>query len=315
MPVALKQTNALSALEKLGFSEFELKTIVEVGISCKLTANEFQFLLLDIEHGPYGVSVPVSLDDLMLLKNGKLPDGKKKHLKGCCQEVIDSLAMKVAKGEVQKINAAKAHKTFHIDLAKKDDEQIAAIALSLKGAFQQVISKKAVENAGEFFTEGMDMPGALELLKKAKITPKPKPPTINVGMAVNAPWSEFPDHMKKSAPLVQLRQATQMYQPVAGTSAGSRYYVVAANEDLRVAARFSGGTLSVRVEGKGWDKYKSQLSAAGFGKVSTSKQYASLHLDVGHDKVMASKTLGAVLLGLGIPMQTPLPDINKVPKG
>lgn len=156
------------------------------------------------------------------------------------------------------------------------------------------------------------MKSALQMLPKAAVKPQPasQPVPHTIGL-----WSEFPESMKKSADLVPLRQATQMYQPVHGTSAGSRYFVVAANADLRVAARLQGQTLSVRIEGKGWDKYKEKMTAVGFSKVNANKQYASLHLDVGYDKVMASKTLGAVLMGLGIPMDTPLPDLQKVPKG
>lgn len=128
-------------------------------------------------------------------------------------------------------------------------------------------------------------------------------------------WAEFPEAQKKTASPVKLRDATMMYQPVRGTSNSSRYYVVGANKDLRIAARLQGDALSVRAEGPGWGKYKGALSLAGFQKVEDANQYASLHLNVGPNAVMAAKTLGAVLMGLGVKLETPLPELSKLPKG
>jgi hypothetical protein len=54
--------------------------------------------------------------------------------------------------------------------------------------------------------------------------------------------------MKTAAP-VPLRTASQMYQPVKGSSLGSRYFVVAANQDLRIAAKWESGALAIRIEG------------------------------------------------------------------
>ena len=103
-----------------------------------------------------------------------------------------------------------------------------------------------------------------------------------------------------------------MYQPVRGTDGTSRYFVVAANKDLRVAARFINQQLSVRIEGPAWEKHAPSIAACGFDKVLKDKGYASLHLAVGPDTVLASKTLGAILLGLGIPMDTPLPSLSVI---
>ena len=64
-------------------------------------------------------------------------------------------------------------------------------------------------------------------------------------------WPVFDQKTMFTAPLTKLRDATQLYQPVSGTSGGSRYFMVAANQDLRIGARLHGGTLSVRIEGPG----------------------------------------------------------------
>lgn len=295
MPIAVKKMNGWSAMMQLGFPEDKIGEMVGLGIECQLTASGFLFYP---PHEPGGkhYAITTQLNDLIALKGGKLSAAKQTSLLTELMLAYTSLVEKATK------NIA-------------DNKKMTKLSEAMSTAFGAQLIEPSGNHIQFAVSEGKSMAGALELLKAtAKITPKPKTVIPNVGMAVNAPWSEFPEHMKKSAPLIPLRQATQMYQPVQGTSAGSRYYVVAANADLRVAARFQSGTLSVRIEGKGWDKYKAAIVASGFGKVSPNKQYASLHLEVGHDKVMASKTLGAVLLGLGIPMETPLPDLNKVPK-
>lgn len=126
-------------------------------------------------------------------------------------------------------------------------------------------------------------------------------------------WPKFNIAELKTASPVKLRDATMMYQPVHGTSPGSRYFVVAANKDLRVAARYtSNGKLSVRIEGPSWQKYAANITDCGFTNVDSKKDYASVHLDVGHDMVMANKTLGALLLGLGVPLDTPVPELKVI---
>ena len=116
--------------------------------------------------------------------------------------------------------------------------------------------------------------------------------------------------MSKNA-TVKLRDAHAMYQPVQGTSQGSRYFVVAGNDDLRVAARWNANTLSVRIEGQNLKKH---IAAVGnvFGGVNTKNMYASLHLEVGTDPILANKTLGAILLGLGIEFDTPFPNASVI---
>jgi hypothetical protein len=107
---------------------------------------------------------------------------------------------------------------------------------------------------------------------------------------------------------VVLAEATRMYQPVKSTSAGSVYFVVGitANDDLKIAARYMGSKLSIRMEGE-VQKYKTALIQSGF--TSSVGDYVSMHVHP-QDKLIASKTLGAVLASLQVPFRTPLPDVS-----
>ena len=156
--------------------------------------------------------------------------------------------------------------------------------------------------------------GAMTLLQqgKAKLvsTPAFKPP-VGKGTDPVAKWPYFDPQTLKSAPTIKLRDATRMYEPVQGSSPNSRYFLVAANQDLRIAARYKGTSLSVRIEGPSWAKHKHQIAACGFDNVQVDKGYASIHLHVG-DPITASKALGAILLGLGMPLETPLPELKMI---
>jgi hypothetical protein len=143
-------------------------------------------------------------------------------------------------------------------------------------------------------------PGALSLLKqKGKAVPAAQP------------WASFDKQALKSATPIKLRDATRMYQPVRGSSPNSRYFLVGANDDLRIAARYKGTSLSVRIEGPAWEKHSPSITACGFDNVQPGQGYASIHLHVA-DAVIAGKALGAILLGLGVELQTPVPNLDVI---
>ena len=123
-------------------------------------------------------------------------------------------------------------------------------------------------------------------------------------------WPTFALDCLQTAAVQQLAKATKMYQPVQGSSVGSRYFLLAGCDDVRVGVRYNGGALGIRIEGPGFNKYTKRFSEVGFAKIQ--KGYASLHLEVGTDAMVANKTLGAVLLGLGIPFETPLPNLQMI---
>ena len=180
---------------------------------------------------------------------------------------------------------------------------------------------KAMQNVQAGVDPGSTGTGALEnppepyskygVLSKLPHSPPSLQPAAPKPAAVASKWAVFPPAAMHDAQMVKLREATMLYQPVFGTSQDSRYFVVAANDDLRVAARYEEGTLSLRIEGPKFSTAKNTVLKAGF-KHDAGKEHASLHLKTGSDKTLTAKTLGAVLLGLGIEFVTPLPQLKVI---
>jgi len=69
------------------------------------------------------------------------------------------------------------------------------------------------------------------------------------------PKSAFDITKMFTAPTVTMIKATKLYQPVSGTSSGSRYFIIALSPAIKVAARWKKGHasegLALRVEGPG----------------------------------------------------------------
>ncbi|MDG5496958.1 hypothetical protein [Niveispirillum sp. BGYR6] len=135
----------------------------------------------------------------------------------------------------------------------------------------------------------------------SKTAPPPAPP------APAPPMDAAALAMLLSAARVKLADATCLYQPVFATSAASRYYVVALHPQAKVAARYHGNKLSLRVEGD-IDGLKETLTQSG---LDVHSHYASLHLSA-PDNLKASKAVGAVLMALGLPFQTPYPELKHI---
>ena len=105
-----------------------------------------------------------------------------------------------------------------------------------------------------------------------------------------------------------LSECKLLYHPVKGTSSSSVYYVVALADDVKIAARYKNMTLSLRAEGNVGD-HKSALEHAGFGLSNLNKGYVSVHLQCS-DKVLAAKTLGAVLVATDLDFLTKMPQLS-----
>lgn len=99
---------------------------------------------------------------------------------------------------------------------------------------------------------------------------------------------------------VKLGQATQLGQPVYGTSPGSVYHVVAMNSRVKMAIRRSGKSVSVRVETM-MASQKELGRLNGFAFLNASTGYWSGHFTLGGG-TKANRLFGAMLLDLGIPM-------------
>jgi hypothetical protein len=109
-------------------------------------------------------------------------------------------------------------------------------------------------------------------------------------------------------PVVKLRDAAAMYQRVHGTSSGSVYRVVAMNDEIKVAVRVSGNSVSVRIEGV--IKAKTEQAFSNLGIQKKSEEYMSGHFSC--EKCTPHKLIGSILTGSGIEFNTPLPVVSKV---
>lgn len=122
-----------------------------------------------------------------------------------------------------------------------------------------------------------------------------------------APDNIYPIDQITTGVRVQLQNATKLYQPVFGSVETSRYFAVAIG-DLNMGIRIKplGKSISIRVEGKAFKSYVSQLGNLGF---NVSNNYASVHLGTG-DMLTVNKVVGALIMGLPTPVTTPFPDLS-----
>ncbi|MCL4743853.1 MAG: hypothetical protein KJZ83_00410 [Burkholderiaceae bacterium] len=272
MAISIKSMNGLAALKKIGIPQDLYDWLKSKPVQVSLGATKFTF------------SIPAEL----------------------VGEPVQH-EVPVTLDQLQKLNAGTLPPTQKTALR----HALGSTISGLIAAYGAKLEDKTAEKLTSAVEASMYTPGqweqqlsALNKLPPIKSAPeKPKPQGL---------WPMFDLTQLKSAAPVKLRDASMMYQPVQGTSVGSRYFVVGANKDVRIAARFQNGKLSVRIEGPSWQNYTENIASCGFGNVDKAMDYASLHLDVGHDMVVASKTMGAILMGLGVPLETPLPEMKVI---
>ena len=122
----------------------------------------------------------------------------------------------------------------------------------------------------------------------------------------NGEWGTFNPNDMWIAKTKDLIEARALYTPVHGTSPTSRYFLIAASEGLRVAARWNNAGLSMRVEGKDLVALDSDLTNAGFEK--KGEAHWSIHVKGGD--TMIRKTVGAMLFALNEPWKTSWPQLD-----
>ena len=114
-----------------------------------------------------------------------------------------------------------------------------------------------------------------------------------------------------TAPTVTMMKATKLYQPVKGTSSGSRYFIIAIGPSIRVAARWKTAPnsegLALRVEGSGLNHPETTLLLEQIGLDKKSASHMSAHLTVANE-IEARKAIGALLYAINEPWTTPTPD-------
>jgi len=112
----------------------------------------------------------------------------------------------------------------------------------------------------------------------------------------------------KTGKRLHLKDATRLYAPIQGTDESSRYVLVAATEDTRVAARWKGGSLSIRLETT-IPGISQTLQMNGF---SQKKQgHWSLHVS-SESALMIWRSLGSILFGLGLEWKTSPPKRDRL---
>jgi hypothetical protein len=136
--------------------------------------------------------------------------------------------------------------------------------------------------------------------------PAAKPSSIGVTELPTSDMIAF-DKITGGNP-VPLCDATQLYQPILGTSAGSKYFLIAIADNLKMAARVKGHSLSIRCEGDVHGKWKKALEDNGF---TLAEKHASMHLDA-PDMILVKRTIGAVFVGMGLQVTTQLPQIEVI---
>ena len=120
----------------------------------------------------------------------------------------------------------------------------------------------------------------------------------------------FPQSKMASAPLVPLGEAGLLYQPVGGTGSSSRYFVVALSEGLKVAVRYKGSSLSIRVEGADLDAHKSDLMNLGLSMASV--KHASMHVTA--DVSIAPRVIGSLIGAISVNWTTQMPNFQIIKK-
>jgi hypothetical protein len=277
MAIVLKHSmNALAAVKKIGIPQHQYDWLVSSGVSVKLTSEKFVFVYPANDPLAQVCEVPVTTAQLHALSTNKMhPSDKLKLGKALSAAIWKANAAKASEIAVA---PSKADPLFGYDLA-----------------------------TGEIMLEGTlgKLPPLDNLSSTLQIAPKKAPEAQKSCL-----WEPFDLAKLKTAPAVKLRDATKLYQPVSGSSAGSRYYVVAGNNDIRVAARLKGKALSVRIEGPNFVNAKKAIAGVGF-QVNEASAYASMHLNV-EDDVLAAKTVGALLMGLGVQFDTALPNVQTI---
>ncbi len=312
MPVnfGFSSENAKALLLKLDIPKGVIDTVEAFGWKLKLTDAE-----ISLSKDGTVQSVPVSLSTLQALSAGKLLPKDYAPLASAVSTMMANVCtsdagIAVETTTIDELPPLEVGSNGGVTFTKckkkpwKYDPTISVIENIKECRAATGLSLKEAKDAVEAAKAQWDVQHANSITPAA---PAAKTETVVSPVGL---WPMFDLNKLSSAPTAKLRDANKMYQPVKGTSGGSRYFVVGGNPDLRIAARLKDGTLSVRVEGPGWKKHTASLQEVGFALQLDAKDYASVHLSVGDNLTLASKTLGAVLLGLGVQLETPLPNLK-----
>lgn len=161
--------------------------------------------------------------------------------------------------------------------------------IALLDDVKDAIGKKAV---GEAIAKSANPASEIPLSapKKTVLTPKFEAPSSSDGV-------------------VRLAQATQVGQPVRGSSGGSVYYAMALSDQVKLAVRVKkNGSVSIRAEGTPPAHIVQRLHSAGMSKAGS--EHWSIHFDA--VDVPVSRCVGAFLMGLEIPFDSQITNFSQV---
>lgn len=283
--------NGVKALKNLGVDLKLLEAFKAEGGEVKLTSKRFIFNI-----GAAQQQMDMSLDDSQMLSAGKLSPAKKASL--CAQ----------AEYQMHSLLESMQSPLMEVFMGDKNPTKAEKVSIPAPKSILSVKSTSLAEMLVEGFKDKAlnKLPPLVPAAEEGAIE---KP--VKKSSTVAGSWAPMSLTEAKKASKVPLIDADRMYQPVKGTSAGSRYYVIGGGAGLAVAARISGNSLSVRIEGAYFDEHKKRIAAVGLGVHSN---YASVHLDCKGDETLFQKTMGSILSGLGLPLETPIPLLSNIPK-
>lgn len=298
------ELNGLAAFSKLGDCSAEfLNVLKETGAKIVLTGSGLQ-----ISHPTTGKEffLKIAPASIGMLHKKTMSIAEKSSLYSEAFEMVCDVVPDHWKAKlVIENNKQSSNKVVSGVVAKPVSGGVSALAAL---ASQMPEGPTSPEQAAELIQKAHAEFGNTPTVKKAmgKLWGVKAEPAAHGGsMEAYAPLT--PDEIEM-LPMMKLRDAKHLYQPVHGTSNGKGYYCVAAGPVLNVAAKYVGQALSIRIEGQQFASYKHRIEAAGIHSVNAD--YASIHLSVDDD--MAMKTVGAIILGLGVPMLTPLPNLELI---
>lgn len=110
--------------------------------------------------------------------------------------------------------------------------------------------------------------------------------------------------------VIQLKDATDVFQPVSGSGGTSVYFAIAIGDETNVAARIKGQKVSIRVEGKGVSDPEIRQTLIDAGLSEAGGGHFSLHLSV--EPHLLKKTIGAVLFAIGQPFTQMTADVTPI---
>lgn len=269
---------------KLGLTPVLLQGLEEAGLNVVVGKTSIKFG----KNGEVLGTVPISEQALAKLMDGSAGAIVTKSMKDNLVTAITVVTAKVGKGN------SPLHSQIDQDEDEEKEDQIEQDS-DLMGELE--------------ITDGDPVFGSsLSEKTPAKVKAVPETPIVFPGSV--GELKACSAYEMKSEPPISLANATMLYQPVKGSNDSSRYFCLAIcdlpGKELKIGARFTSKKLSVRFEGKipVWSPILKEL-----GVTVHSSTYASIHLNA-ENSIVASKVVGALMLGTGAPFKSPLPQLK-----